>query len=322
MNFAPQTKKSGIHVIAGLIFLLNAISYGLMLFIPIIEDGFDDFDLSDVVSLVTFAAFAIIAVTFLAGVGKAASAMAFGLLAAADITMLVRLFTSDYFKYVKFMSYFPTILMTVAFLFAIAICQAGAKRTPSTGPLKLWFVPGLVALVAGVIEFVNGFDSFKKICQMVFKRLGDLGGAMYALYYVATFVYYLMYLLFPIGLLAGMFWVYKTAGSAPAYSAPYAGYVPQQTQSAYSSYQQTPGYVPAQPSYTPPQPSYTPPQQSYTPPQPSYTPPQPAPEPEIAHAPERRITGYDSMTGQPIYEEAAKKIVGYDSMTGQPIYED
>ena len=159
MNYAPQTKKSGIHVIAGLIFLLNAISYGLMLFLPIIEDGFGDFDLSYVVSFVTFAAFAIIAVTFLAGVGKSASAMAFGLLAAANITSLVRLFTSDSFKHVKFISYFPTILLLIAYIFAIAICQAGARRNPGKGVLALWCVPALFALASGIIEFINYFDS-------------------------------------------------------------------------------------------------------------------------------------------------------------------
>ncbi|MCR4908266.1 MAG: hypothetical protein K5985_05490 [Lachnospiraceae bacterium] len=40
----------------------------------------------------------------------------------------------------------------------------------------------------------------------------------------------------------------------------------------------------------------------------------------------RKITGYDPMTGAPIYEEAAPaptgKITGYDPMTGAPVYEE
>ncbi len=316
MNNTLQSKKSGIHVIAGLIFLLNAISYGMMLFIPIIEDGIDDFGLTTVISFVTFAGFAIIAVTFLAGVGKGASAFAFGLLAAANIASLVQLFTSSNFKYVKFMYYFPTILLLIAYLFAIAVCQAGSRRIPGKGVLALWCVPALFALASGIIEFINYFDSFKDLCEIVFKHLGELNGAVYALYYVSSFVYFLMYILFPIGLLAGMLWVYKTAGAAPVYSAPHTnpGYVPSQ-QNPYNFNQPNPGFVPPQQqNYAPPQ------QQSFTPtpPQQSFTPSQPEPAP----APERKITGYDAMTGQPIYEEAPKKIVGYDAMTGKPIYED
>ena len=322
MNNTLQSKKSGIHVIAGLIFLLNAISYGMMLFIPIIEDGFGDFSLSTAVSIVAFAAFAIIAVTFLAGVGKGTSAFAFGLLAAANITSLVRLFTSDSFKHVKFISYFPTILLLIAYLFAIAICQAGARRNPGKGVLALWCVPALFALASGIIEFINFFDTFKDLCEIVFKHLGELNDAVYALYYVSSFVYFLMYILFPIGLLAGMLWVYKTAGAAPVYSAPHTnpGYVPPQ-QNPYNYNQPNQGFVPPQTSYTQPHQNYAPSQQQSftpTPPQQSFTPPQPEPAP----APERKITGYDAMTGQPIYEEAPKKIVGYDAMTGKPIYED
>ncbi len=39
---------------------------------------------------------------------------------------------------------------------------------------------------------------------------------------------------------------------------------------------------------------------------------------------ERKITGYDPMTGEPVYEGAAPKgkITGYDPMTGEPVYEE
>ena len=338
MNYSPQTKKSGLHIPAGLIFLFNAIAFGMTLFIPLIEDGFDDLGLTEIVYMFMFVGFTIIAFTFLAGAGKAASAFAFGLIAAGYITNIVYLLTSEYAKYYKFISFVPPILLIIGYLFAIAVCQAGAKRTPGTGAAKLWFIPPAIMLISGIINFINNFDAIKELFDVVFKNLGEIGDTAVALYCIGELIVALMYLIFPIGMFFGMIWVYKTVNAAPAYGAPpytNPGYVsPQQQYNAnpYAYNQPSQGYVPPQqPTYTPPQPSYTPPQQ------PAYTPPQPpveeAPEPVYGETvllsdyqppmSERKVKGYDPMTGQPIYEDAApKKIVGYDAMTGAPIYED
>ena len=309
----------------------------MTLFIPLIEDGFDDLGLTEIVYMFMFVGFTIIAFTFLAGAGKAASAFAFGLITAGYITNIVYLLTSEYAKYYKFISFVPPILLIIGYLFAIAVCQAGAKRTPGTGAAKLWFIPPVIMLIGGIINFVNSFEDVKALFNVVFKYLGEIGDTAVALYYIGELIVALMFLIFPFGMFFGMLWIYKTVSPAPAYSAPsytIPGYVPPQQQynaNPYAYNQPGQGYVPPQQAYTPPQqPSYTPPQQSYTPPKP---PVKEAPEPVYGETvllsdyqppmSERKVKGYDPMTGQPIYEDAApKKIVGYDAMTGAPIYED
>ena len=310
MNNVPQIKKSRLHILAGIIFLINALSFAVILLLPIIEDGIGKIHLNVILEFVNLAAHIILAVTFLGGIGKGLSATAFGILAASNIVFLVDLFTSGASP--KFIFVLPYFLSTLAYIFAIPVCTSGARRAAGSKRTPVWFVPALLALAAGAIDFfVNYFDDVKGVWDIVFKQLKYIEEVKYVIYYIALFIYLFMFVIFPIGILVAMCWASKPSrlggyAQNPEYN---------QTQHFASSgaYHYNYGNVnpaPAQPYAPQPQP------------QPQIQPqPEPEPQPEPAPA-ERKIKGYDAMTGAPIYEDAPRKINGYDAMTGEPIYED
>ncbi len=321
-NTAPVSieKKSHLNIGAGILYILAfMMNLGICLYDIFVYDwNVLDYLRSSYLDVAFELIILTLAISLLARCRNHLLTVLFGLLTVIEAIRLyevLRDFNYYYNEDYAVLDLLIRIFSVVAFLLATIITAilVSTKGKPQSGISRIWFLPCLLYLTGIVIQIVSNFAYF-------IDSFSDRSYLKILPYFMwlAEDVFMIIAFFLAMKFLSRSCRVSGSAASpaqyAPQYN-PYAqqpqqpyGYAPVQPQQPY-------GYAPSQPQqpyYNPApvqQPAYDPAQnqQTYTPPaaqaNPAY---EPAPKPSPAAdpvQPERKIIGYDPMTGVPIYED-------------------